>query len=257
MSWREIGPAAAGGRVATVAGSASDPKIYYIGTAGGGVWRSENGGQTWDPVFDKEDVAAIGAVTIDPTNSKTVWVGTGESNPRNDVSYGDGVYKSTDGGDTWANVGLKGTRSISRILVDPRNHNHVIVGALGDAFADSSQRGVYVTDDGGKTWRQTLYVGMQSGASDLAMDAQNPSVVFAGIWRFQRRPWTFVSGGTEDGLYKSTDGGTTWTRLAGPRAPKLADWTHRHCRRAQRRQSRLCGHRIERGRALALRRRRH
>lgn len=219
MSWREIGPAVAGGRVAAVAGSTSDPKLYYIGAAGGGVWRSQNGGQTWDPVFDKEDVAAIGAVTIDPTDPKTVWVGTGESNPRNDVSYGDGIYKSIDGGDTWANVGLKGTRYISRILVDPRNHNHVIAGALGDAFADSSQRGVYVTDDGGKTWKQTLYVGAESGASDLAMDAQNPSIVYAGIWKFARKPWTFVSGGAEDGLYRSTDGGATWTRLVGHGLP--------------------------------------
>ncbi|HET6274580.1 MAG TPA: hypothetical protein VFE16_01415 [Candidatus Cybelea sp.] len=222
MRWREIGPATAGGRVAAVAGSATDPKLYYVGAAGGGVWKSANGGQTWDAVFAKEGVAAIGAIAIDPTDNSTVWVGTGESNPRNDVSYGDGVYKSTDGGDTWTNVGLKGTRYISRILVDPRNHNHVIVGALGDVFADSSERGVYVTDDGGKTWKQTLSVGPQSGASDLAMDAQNPSVLYAGIWKFQRRPWTFTSGGTEDGLYKSTDGGATWTELVGhglPAAP--------------------------------------
>ena len=219
MQWRAIGPAAGGGRIASVAGSTSDPNLYYVGGAGGGVWRSRNGAQTWDPVFDKEPVAAIGAVTIDPTDNKTVWVGTGESNPRQDVSYGDGVYRSTDGGDTWANVGLRGTRYISRILVDPRNHNHVIVGALGDAFADSTQRGVYVTDDGGKTWKQTLYIGPESGASDLAMDAQNPGVVYAGIWKFQRRPWTFVSGGAEDGLYRSTDGGATWMRLQGHGLP--------------------------------------
>lgn len=224
MTWREVGPAAGGGRIAAVAGSASDPKLYFVGTAGGGVWRSQNGGQTWDPVFDKEPVSAIGAVTIDPNDNKTVWVGTGEANPRQNVSYGDGVYKSTDGGDTWTNVGLKGTRYISRILVDPRNHNHVIVGALGDVFSDSPQRGVYVTDDGGRTWRQTLYVAPESGASDLAMSRQDPNVVFAGIWKFQRRPWTFVSGGSdaEDGLYKSTDGGETWTKLEGhglPSAP--------------------------------------
>jgi photosystem II stability/assembly factor-like uncharacterized protein len=222
MSWRAIGPAAGGGRVAAVAGSVLDPKLYYVGAAGGGVWKSENAGQTWDPVFDKEPVAAIGAITIDPTDPKTVWVGTGESNPRNDVSYGNGLYKSSDGGDTWTNVGLRETKYISRILVDPRNHNHVIVGALGDVFSDSTQRGVYVTDDGGSTWKQTLYVGAQSGASDLAMDAQNPSVIYAGIWKFQRRPWTFVSGGTEDGLYKSSDGGATWTKLEGhglPAAP--------------------------------------
>jgi photosystem II stability/assembly factor-like uncharacterized protein len=222
MSWRAIGPATAGGRVAAVAGSATDPKLYYVGAAGGGVWKSANGGQTWDPVFEKEGVAAIGAVTIDPTNNDTVWVGTGESNPRNDVSYGDGVYKSTDGGDTWENVGLKATRYISRILVDPRNHNHVVVGALGDVFSDSSERGIYVTDDGGKTWRQTLSVGPESGASDLAMNAQNPSVMYAGVWKFQRKPWTFTSGGAEDGLYKSTDGGASWTKLEGhglPAAP--------------------------------------
>ncbi len=222
MRWREIGPATAGGRVAAVAGSATDPKLYYVGAAGGGVWKSANGGQTWDPVFEKQGTAAIGAVTIDPADNGTVWVGTGESNPRNDVSYGDGVYKTTDGGDTWTNVGLKGTRYISRILVDPRNHNHVIVGALGDVFADSPERGVYVTDDGGKTWKQTLSVGPESGASDLAMSAQDPNVVYAGIWKFQRKPWTFTSGGTEDGIYKSTDGGATWTKLEGhglPAAP--------------------------------------
>ncbi len=219
MSWREIGPAGSGGRVAAVAGSATNTKLYYVGAAGGGVWKSSNSGQTWDAVFEKEGTAAIGAVTIDPTDDKTVWVGTGEANPRNDVSYGDGVYKTIDGGDTWTNVGLKASKYISRILVDPRNHNHVIVGALGDAFADSSDRGVYVTDDGGRTWKQTLYAGPESGASDLAMSAQNPSVVYAGIWKFQRRPWTFLSGGAEDGLYKSTDGGETWTKLEGHGLP--------------------------------------
>jgi photosystem II stability/assembly factor-like uncharacterized protein len=222
MHWREIGPAGAGGRVAAVAGSATDSKLYYVGAAGGGVWRSSNSGQTWDPVFDKESVAAIGAVTIDPTDNDTVWVGTGEANPRNDVSYGDGVYKSTDGGDHWTNMGLRDTKYIARIYVDPRRHDHVVVAALGDVFSDSQARGIYVTEDGGRTWKQTLYVGPESGASDLAADPQDPSVMYAGIWKFQRRPWTFVSGGDEDGLYKSTDGGETWTKLEGhglPAAP--------------------------------------
>lgn len=219
MSWREIGPAFTGGRVTSVAGTASNVKLYYIGAAGGGVWKSANAAQTWDPVFDKQGVGAIGAVTIDPTDENTVWVGTGESNPRNDVSYGDGVYKTTDGGDTWSNLGLKATRYISRILVDPRNHNHVIVGTLGDVYGDSPERGVYVTDDGGRTWKHTLYVGPESGASDLAMDRRNPSVLYAGIWKFQRRPWTFVSGGSEDGLYRSNDGGETWTKLEGHGLP--------------------------------------
>ncbi|MGH7738191.1 MAG: WD40/YVTN/BNR-like repeat-containing protein [Candidatus Tyrphobacter sp.] len=219
MSWRQIGPAAGGGRIAAVAGTDQNANLYYVGTAGGGVWKSANGGATWDPVFDSEPVAAIGAVAIDPNDEHVVWVGTGESNPRNDVSYGDGVYKTTDGGKTWTNVGLAGTKYISRILVDPRDSNHVIVGALGDVFSDSTERGVYVTWDGGKTWHQTLYVGPQSGASDLALDEQNPAVVYAGIWRFQRRPWTFTSGGDRDGLYKSTDGGRTWTRLTGHGLP--------------------------------------
>ncbi|MDE2480695.1 MAG: glycosyl hydrolase [bacterium] len=219
MSWREIGPATAGGRIAAVAGSATDPKLYVVGSAGGGVWKTDNSGQTWDPIFEKEPVAAIGAVTIDPTDNKTIWVGTGEENPRNDVSYGDGVYKSTDGGEHWTNVGLAPTKQISRILVDPTDHNHVIVGALGDLFNDSPDRGVYVTEDGGKTWSKTLYTGPEAGVSDMAMDPQHPNVVYAGMWQFQRRPWTFTSGGPQDGLFKSTDGGKTWTKLTGNGLP--------------------------------------
>jgi hypothetical protein len=127
MVWREVGPATAGGRIAAVAGSATDPSLYYVGSAGGGVWKSANGGQTWSAVFEKQKVAAIGAVVIDPTDNKTIWVGTGEANPRNDVSYGDGVYKTTDGGKTWTNMGLPNSRQISRIVIDPRDHNRVIV----------------------------------------------------------------------------------------------------------------------------------
>ncbi len=219
MSWRAMGPAAGGGRIAAVAGTDQDANLYYVGAAGGGVWKSIDGGATWNPVFDKEPVAAIGAVAIDPNDDRTVWVGTGESNPRNDVSYGDGVYVTHDGGATWTNVGLGATRYISRILIDPRDSKHVIVGALGDVFADSHARGVYVTWDGGKTWQHTLFVGPQSGASDLAMNVQDPSVIYAGIWQFQRRPWTFTSGGPQDGIYKSTDGGRTWTRLSGHGLP--------------------------------------
>jgi photosystem II stability/assembly factor-like uncharacterized protein len=219
LMWRETGPAIAGGRVTSVAGSATDPNLYYLGAAGGGVWKSTDGGAAWTPVFDKESVGAIGAVTIDPSNDNTVWVGTGESNPRNDVSYGDGVYKSADGGKTWTNVGLRGTKYVSRIIVDPSDPQHVIVGALGDVFANSEDRGVYVTYDGGKTWSKTLYVGPESGVSDLASSAKNPNVIFAGIWKFQRRPWTFRSGGARDGIYRSADGGRTWTRLTGHGLP--------------------------------------
>ncbi|HEY8315029.1 MAG TPA: hypothetical protein VIG51_12780 [Candidatus Baltobacteraceae bacterium] len=217
--WREIGPATAGGRIATVAGSATDANLYYVGTAGGGVWKSANGGQTWDAVFSKEKWASIGAVTIDPNNNDVVWVGTGETNPRQNVSYGGGIYKSTDGGKTWKMMGLEATRSISRVLVDPHDSNHVIVGALGDLFADSTDRGVYVTHDGGKTWTKTLYISPTSGVSDMAMDMQHTNVVYAGMWHFRRQPWTFTSGGEDDGLYKSTDGGNTWNKLTGNGLP--------------------------------------
>lgn len=219
LKWRSIGPAVAGGRVPAVAGTASDPNLYYIGSAGGGVWKTENGAATWTPVFEKQDVSAIGAVTIDPTNSNVVWVGTGESNPRNDVSYGDGVYKTTDGAKTWTNMGLRATRHISRILIDPANPQHVIVGASGDPYRDSTERGVFVTNDGGKTWTKTLYLGPQTGASELAMDPNHPNVIYAGMWQFRRLPWTFHSGGPQDGLFKSTDGGATWTRLTGHGLP--------------------------------------
>ncbi len=219
LQWRSTGPAIAGGRVSAVVGSSHDPNLYYLGAAGGGVWKSTDGGAAWKPVFDRAGVGSIGAIALDPRNDRTVWVGTGESNPRNDVSYGDGVYKSTDGGKTWANVGLRATKYISRILVDPKNPQHVIVGALGDVFANSSARGAYVTFDGGKTWRKTLYVGPESGVSDLAMSPRTPNVVYAGVWEFQRRPWTFRSGGKADGLYKSTDGGLTWHRLTGGGLP--------------------------------------
>ncbi|PZR58581.1 MAG: hypothetical protein DLM50_03630 [Candidatus Meridianibacter frigidus] len=219
MQWREIGPALPGGRLSAVTGSASDPLLYYIGAAGGGVWKSTDGTHTWNAVFEKQSVSAIGALAIDPKDNKTVWVGSGESNPRNDVSYGDGIYKTTDGGNTWKNMGLAKTRHIARILVDPRNSNHVIVAALGDVFGDSTDRGVYVTQDGGATWSKTLYISPISGASDLAMDLQHPEVVYAGMWHFRRQPWTFTSGGLDDGLFRSADGGLTWTRLSGHGLP--------------------------------------
>ena len=219
LKWREIGPAIAGGRVAGVSGTPQDVKLYYLATAGGGVWKTENGGATWSPVFSGHGVAAIGAVAIDPKNENIVWAGTGEANPRNDVSYGNGLYKTTDGGKTWALSGLKGVWSISRIAVDPKDGKHVVVAGFGNPFKDSTDRGVYVTFDAGKTWRKSLYVGPMTGASDLAMDPQNPNVVYAGMWQFRRLPWTFSSGGPDDGLYKSVDGGRTWNRLTGHGLP--------------------------------------
>ena len=219
IKWREMGPAASGGRVAAVAGSASDPNLYYIGAAGGGVWKSVDGGQSWSSVFDDQDVQSIGAVTIGSSDNKTVWVGSGEANPRNDVMLGTGLFKSTDGGDSWKKVGLTDLHTISRIAVDPNDPNHVVVGGLGDLFKDSTAGGVYVTTDGGKTWTHSLYVGPMSGASDLVMEPKNGNVIYAGIWQFRRQPWTAQSGGPDDGLYKSTDGGKSWTRLVGHGLP--------------------------------------
>jgi photosystem II stability/assembly factor-like uncharacterized protein len=219
LAFREVGPAVAGGRVTSVVGVASDPKLYYLGAAGGGVWSTHNGGATWTPLFDKQSVSSIGAVAIDPSNHNVVWVGTGETNPRNDVSWGDGIYKTTDGGRTWANLGLKETHAIASIVIDPRDPNVVVAGALGDVFADSPDRGVYRTGDGGKSWTKTLYAGPQSGVSELAADPKNPSVLYAGIWQFQRKPWTFTSGGSADGIWKSVDGGKSWNRLTGHGLP--------------------------------------
>jgi photosystem II stability/assembly factor-like uncharacterized protein len=203
-----------------VVGVASDPKLYYLGSAGGGIWKTVNGGATWAPVFEHENVASIGAVAIDPKNHDVVWAGTGETNPRNDVSWGDGIYKSTDAGKTWRNVGLAATKYIASVVIDPRNPDTVVVGALGDVFADSPERGVYRTTDGGKTWSKTLYVGPRSGVSELVADPRNPAVLYAGIWQFQRKPWTFESGGPDDGIWKSSDGGQTWARLTGHGLPE-------------------------------------
>ncbi len=219
LHWREVGPAASGGRVAAVAGTASDPFLYYVGAAGGGVWKSSDGGTSWDPVFTKQAVGAVGAVVIDPKNKATVWVGTGEGNPRNDVSYGDGVYKSTDGGGTWHNVGVRGARYIPRIAINPSNPNVVLVAAVGDFYSDNPNGGVWRTGDGGRTWQHTLSVGPQSGGSDIAIDPSNPNIVFAGIWQVRRVPWSLSSGGPADGLYRSGDGGKSWAKLSGHGLP--------------------------------------
>ncbi|HEY8296958.1 MAG TPA: hypothetical protein VIG32_02920 [Candidatus Baltobacteraceae bacterium] len=219
MQWRNVGPAVSGGRLGAVAGTDADPALYYVGAAGGGVWKSTDAGQAWQPVFDKQDVSSIGAIAIDPRDAATVWVGTGEGNPRNDVSQGDGVYRTTDGAKSWQRVLPLHDALISKIIVDPQNSNTVLVAVLGDPFADSADRGVYRTTDGGKTWSKTLYLGPGSGASDLASSAKTPNVVYAGMWEYRRTGWSLESGGARDGLFKSTDGGATWTQLNGHGLP--------------------------------------
>ena len=219
LSWRSIGPALSGGRVAVVVGSARNPKLYYLGAAGGGVWKSTDGGASWKPVFDAQHVASIGAIALDPQNDDVVWVGTGETNPRNDVIAGAGVYRSADAGKTWRSMGLRETKQISRIAIDPHDSGRVVVATMGDFFADSTARGIYRTSDGGKTWTNALYLGPASGASDLAVDPLDFNVMYAGMWHFRRLPWTFTSGGPDDGIYKSVDAGATWQRLTGNGLP--------------------------------------
>jgi photosystem II stability/assembly factor-like uncharacterized protein len=209
------------GRIAAVDAVQEGPRLtIYVGSASGGVWKSVNGGTTFKPVFDKQPVQSIGAVTIDPKNSKTVWVGTGESWTRNSVSIGDGVYKSTDGGENWTNVGLKESERISKILVDPNNTDTVYVCVPGKLWSDSNERGLYKTSDGGKSWTKILKgANASTGCSMVSFDERNPRTIFAGMWDFRRKGWTFRSGGdgpaaiSGSGLFKSTDGGSSWVEL--------------------------------------------
>ncbi len=219
LAWRQIGPAIAGGRVAAVAGSDRNPMLYYFGAAGGGVFKTTNAGLSWRDVWPQSSVGAIGAVAVAPSDSNVVWVGTGESAPRNDASYGDGVWRTTDAGAHWTRLGLTHSYAISRILIDPHDANVALVGVLGDPFLDSAERGVYRTVDGGRTWQHTLYAGPQSGISDMTQDPRDGRTVYAGVWQFRRRPWTFTSGGMQDGLYRSRDGGRTWQQLRGNGLP--------------------------------------
>ncbi len=209
---RHIGPAVTSGRIAAIDGVARDPRIIYAGAAGGGVWKSINGGTTFKPVFDKQ-IQSIGAVTVDQANPDTVWVGTGETWVRNSVSVGNGLYKSTDGGDSWKMVGLEKSERIARIVVNPKNSDTVYVAATGHLWDGNDERGVYKTTDGGKTWQRVLFIDKDTGCADLAIDPQESGTVYAAMWQFRRKPYFFSSGGPGSGLYKSTDGGKNWKKL--------------------------------------------
>lgn len=220
MRWRVLGPALPEGRATSVVGSEHDPLIYYAGSAGGGVWKSDDGGVAWRNITDVIHVASVGALALDPTDDGTLWVGAGETNPRNDVIQERGLYRTTNGGRSWQTIAFPGGPGTSKIILDPKDPKHVIVAVLGDVFAPSDDRGVYVTFDGGATWSKTLFVSNQSGASDLAMDPHDPTIIYAGMWHVLRRPWALTSGGTDDGLYRSADGGKTWTQITGNGFPK-------------------------------------
>ena len=212
MKARSIGPASMSGRIGAIGGVASNPDMLYVGAASGGVWKTINGGITWLPVFDDQPVHSIGAVAVDPGNADIVWVGTGEGNPRNTVSVGNGVYKTTDGGRTWAHLGLDRTERIARIRIDPHDSDTAYVAALGKSWDENPERGVFKTSDGGQTWDKILYVDEKTGAVDLVMDPTNPKKLIAAMWEHRRWPWFFKSGGPGSGVHVTVDGGKTWTQ---------------------------------------------
>jgi len=209
---RSIGPALMGGRTTAIDGVVSNPKTIYVGTAGGGVWKSTTAGMTFEPVFDKHP-QSIGCLTIDQKNPETIWVGTGESNMRNSVAVGLGLYKSTDAGRNWSRVGLENSEHISKIVLHPNDSKIIYVAVPGKLWSDSPDRGLYKSSDGGKTWDKILYTDEKTGCADIIMNPRNPEVLLASMWQFRRTPYSFVSGGPGSALYKSTDGGKNWRKL--------------------------------------------
>jgi photosystem II stability/assembly factor-like uncharacterized protein len=213
MRARHIGPALMSGRVSDIELHPKNDRVVYIGAAGGGVWKSTNGGATFNPIFD-EYCQSIGAIAVDPTNpDQVVWVGTGEPWTRNSVTVGDGIYKTNDGGSTWQKMGLEKSERIAGIQVNPKNPNEVYVAVLGALWSDSEERGLYKTTDGGKTWNKILYIDKTTGCSDLIIDPKDPNVIYAAFWEFRRTAWSFNSGGSNSALYKSVDGGKTWNKI--------------------------------------------
>ena len=216
LAWRAVGPAMFAGRLADVAGIPGNRDLLYAGTASSGLYKSTNGGITFDPVFESGNTLSIGAIAVQPDDPDVVYVGTGEGAVRNSISFGDGIYKTGDGGRTWKHLGLAASERFSRIVIHPSNSAVVIAAAMGRAFGPGGERGIYRTTDGGVSWHRTLHVNDTTGASDVAIDPQDPNIVYAGMHDYQRQPWSFRSGGPGSGLYKSRDGGLTWKKLTDP-----------------------------------------
>jgi photosystem II stability/assembly factor-like uncharacterized protein len=218
LQWRGIGPYR-GGRALAIAGVPGQPNTFYFGAAAGGVWKTTDAGSTWRPIFDKTGVASIGAIAVAASDPKVIYVGTGEHGLRGNVTWGAGVFKSTDGGETWSSLGLKDTRQIGAVIVDPNNPDIVLVAAIGHAFGPNEERGVFRSTDGGRTWTKTLYKDPDTGAVDVTFDPHDSRIVWASLWQVRRQPWTFSSGGPGSGLYRSADGGVTWTKQEGHGLP--------------------------------------
>ena len=218
LHWRDIGPYR-GGRSVAVTGVPGQPYTFYFGASAGGVWKTTDAGQTWNSLTDKEKFDTIGAIAVAPSNPNVIYVGTGESGLRGDMTWGNGVYKTVDGGKTWMSLGLEDTRQIGAVIVDPSNPDIVLVAAIGHAFGPNPNRGIYRSTDGGKTWTKTLYKDENTGAIDVTFDPHNSQIVYAALWQVRRQPWNFSSGGPGSGLYRSMDGGVTWTQLRGNGIP--------------------------------------
>ncbi len=214
LSFRSLGPAVTSGRIADLAVNPLNKNEWYIAAAAGGVWKTTNAGVTFNPVFDGQDSYSIGCVSIDPNNPHTVWVGSGENNNQRAVGYGDGVYKSEDDGKTWKNVGLKKSEHIGMIAIDPANSEHILVAAYGPLWTAGGERGIYQSTDGGKTWKQSLSISENTGCNEVHFDRKHPNIVYATAHQRRRHEWTYISGGPESAIYKSTDGGTTWNKLS-------------------------------------------
>ncbi|MEK7330603.1 MAG: hypothetical protein AAB113_07355, partial [Candidatus Eisenbacteria bacterium] len=213
LAWRSVGPANMGGRVSDVAVIEKRPATFYVGLGTGGVFKTTNQGTTWSAVFEKEAVASVGAVAVWQKNPDVVWVGSGEANSRNSSSWGNGIYRSLDGGGTWQHLGLEATHNIARVIPDPADSATVFVAALGRLWGENAERGVYVTRDGGKSWTLSLKVDARTGACDLAMDPEDPHVLYAAMYARRRTPWSYTSGGVTGGIFKTADGGRSWTKL--------------------------------------------
>ena len=213
IEWRHIGPVNMGGRVSAIIGVPGDPRTFWVGGADGGVWKTSNGGVTFEPQWQDENTYSVGALALAPSDHNVVWLGSGEGDPRNSVSYGDGVYRSTDGGATWTHVGLDDSERIKRIVVDPRDPDVALVCAMGHEWGPNRERGVFRTTDGGQSWEHVLFVDEDTGCSDIDIDLTNPRNVYAGMWTFRRKPWRFDDGGKETALYLSRDGGASWKKV--------------------------------------------